>query len=115
MISPKGNSVKEFGALSWSYEITFKSNSRELRFEEERFEKLWYFLTWLVKITMQREDQTDSAATRITFRGKGVLVFLSSSGSSGSFGSSGSSGIYCISGISVANNQLDLKLIESIV
>ena len=44
MISPLGDSVKEFGALSWSYEITFKSNSRELRFEEVRFDKLEYFL-----------------------------------------------------------------------
>ena len=44
MISPLGDSVKEFGALSWSYEITFKSNSRELRFEEVRFDKLVYFL-----------------------------------------------------------------------
>ena len=44
MISPLGDSVKEFGALSWSYEITFKSNSRELRFEEVRFGKLEYFL-----------------------------------------------------------------------
>ena len=44
MISPLGDSVKEFGALSWSYEITFKSNSRELRFEEARFDKLEYFL-----------------------------------------------------------------------
>ena len=43
MISPLGDSVKEFGALSWSYEITFKSNSRELRFEEVRFDKLVYF------------------------------------------------------------------------
>ena len=44
MISPLGDSVKEFGALSWSYEITFKSNSRELRFEEVRFDKLEYLL-----------------------------------------------------------------------
>ena len=52
MISPLGDSVKEFGALSWSYEITFKSNSRELRFEEVRFDKLEYFLIFKQRVTL---------------------------------------------------------------
>ena len=58
MISPLGDSVKEFGALSWSYEITFKSNSRELRFEEVRFDKLEYFLFFKTASVLPCETET---------------------------------------------------------